>query len=122
MIIEPTLIDKVWPHVWPLIQELAVLETEEDILSELRVGFRLLVIVGDGVAIVRPCKGFFEINYVAGKNAKEWWPQMSKIIDALAISFGADKVVAFGRAAWKKLAPDFEPTETRMYVKKLEAA
>lgn len=119
MVIEPKLIDRVWPHVWPLIEHIVVLETEETVLAELRAGLRFLIIVGDGVAVARPCGDIFETNYVGGTKVKEFWPQMSRIIDALAKSVGATKQIAFGTDAWKKLAPDYTPTKTRMYIKEV---
>lgn len=119
MIIEPKLIDKVWPMIWPLIKDIVVLETEKDVLDDVRSGARLLIIVGDGAGIIRSCGEFIEINYVGGKKVKEWWPQMSAIIDAVAKTMGAKKIVAFGRDAWKKIAPDYTPTLQRMYIKEV---
>lgn len=119
MIIEPKFIDKTWPHVWPLIKELVVLETEENLKLDLYQARRFLLVFGDGVAIIRPCDGFLEINYVGGSNIKDWWGDMSEAIDKAAKSFGLDKIVAFGRSAWKRIAPDYTPTDTRMYIKEV---
>lgn len=122
MLADIKLIDKIWPIVWPLIQQasdLIELETEEAILNDLKAQNRSLIIVGDGVAVVRAVGELFEINYVAGKNAKEWWPIMSEAIDTAAKKMGCKKIVAFARPAWKRLAPEFELRDTRMYIKEV---
>lgn len=119
MLIEPTLIDKVWPHVWPLIEELVILETQEELLASLRSGDRFLLIVSDGVCVCGPHGKLFEVNYVAGKKAKEWWPKMSQMIDGLSKACGTKFAIAFGGDAWKKLAPDYTATKTRMYIKEV---
>jgi len=122
MIADKTLLDKVWPLVWPLIQQasdLTELETEEDILADLKAEKRSLIIVDDGVAVVRAVGDIFEINYVAGKNAKEWWPTMSAAIDIAAKKMACKKIVAFARPAWKRIAPEFESRDTRMYIKEV---
>lgn len=118
-IVPPKLIDKLWPHIWPLIKEIVVLETEEELLADIRAGNRFVIVVGDGVCIIRNCGKFMEINYVGGKNAKKWWPIMSAFVESMAKAFGHNSIVAFGRDAWKKLAPDFEPTRQRMYIKRV---
>lgn len=119
MIIEPKLLDRIWPGVWPLIKDIVVLESEEDLLRELRVCNRFLLIVGDGVAIICPHGELMEIMYVGGKKAKDWWPKMNLLIDTIAASYKCKKIVAFGRDAWKKIAPDFKPTNTRMFIKEV---
>lgn len=122
MIAEPRLIEKMWPQVWSALQEPVEntgLETEEELLAELLAANRFLIIVGDGVAVVRNCGKFFEINYVGGEKSKEWWPKMSEHIDIMAKAFGCERIVALGRPAWKKLAPDYTATETRMYIKEV---
>lgn len=122
MLAKVKLLDKLWPIVWPLIKQasdLTELETGEDILADLKAQKRSLIIVGDGVAVVRAMGDIFEINYVAGKNAKEWWPRMSNAIDIAAKKMGCKKIVAFARPAWKRIAPEFESRDTRMYIKEV---
>ena len=122
VITEPKLIEKIWPQVWTALREPvenAGFETEQEVLAELLAANRYLLVVGDGVAVVRNCGKFFEINYVGGEHSKEWWPKMSEHIDAMAKAFGCEKIVALGRPAWKRLAPDYTATETRMYVKEV---
>lgn len=119
MLAEPKLIETLWPHVWPLISSAVKFETEQDVLGALLRAERFLLIVGDGVAVIRNCDTFLEINYVGGKKAANWWPEMSKQIDAMAKAFNSQRIVALGTAAWKKLAPDYEPTKQILYVKEV---
>lgn len=117
-IIAPKLLDAVWPLVWPLIKDAVYLDTEEALKESVRAGEQMLVIVGDGCAIVRPGEIFW-INYVGGHDAKDWWPTMSEFIDSMAKSCGAKEIAAVARSAWKRLAPDYEATEQRLYIKKV---
>ena len=114
-----TIIEQIWPKVWPLIQSAVVLENESDIVEDLITERRFLLVIGEGIAIIRPCQDFLEINYVGGKNAKKWWGAMSANIEIIARTLGCRKIVAYGRDAWQRLAPDFTPTDTRMYVKEI---
>lgn len=115
-VIQISLIDKVWPHIWPLISDAVVLETEQELKDSLKKGEQFLLIVGDGFAIVRPGEVFW-INYVGGENLKAWWPQLSEMIDSLAKQSGSKKIAAVARTAWKRFAPDYEATEQRLYMK-----
>lgn len=119
MLVEPKLIDMTWPHVWPLIKDIVTLESEEDLKNDLYQAKRFLLVFGEGVAVVRPCESFLEINYVGGNKVKSWWGEMSAAIDEIARVYNAKKIVAFGRSAWKQIAPDYTPTETRMYIKEV---
>lgn len=119
MVIEPQLMDRVWPLVWPLIKKAVFLETEEQLLGRLKSASAFLIIVGDGVAVLTPCNDFLEINYVGGKNSKKWWPQMSKLVDSVATSYGSKKIISIGRDAWAKLAPDYKAMNTRLYIKEV---
>jgi hypothetical protein len=122
VIVEPRLIEKLWPQVWAVLQqpvESTGLETEQEVLDSLLSAKRFLIIVGDGVAVVGHFGKIFEINYMGGDHSKEWWPKMSDHIDQMAKAFGCEKIVAFGRSAWKRLAPDYEAKETRLYVKEV---
>ncbi len=119
MLAEPKLIEKIWPQVWPLIEPAVILETEKDVLDGLLSGSRFLIIIGDGVAVIRPCETFLEINYVGGKNVKEWWPEMSAAFDTAAKAMSLSKIVAVGNDAWKKIAPEFTPTKQRIYIKEV---
>jgi len=122
VIAEPRLIEKLWPQVWPEIEASVTqfgVETEEELKSRLLATEAFMIIVGDGVAIVRNCGRFFEINYIGGKNIKQWWPKMSEHIDAMAKAFGCEKILSFGRPAWKRIATDYEDTKNKMYVKEV---
>jgi hypothetical protein len=119
MLAEAKLVEKIWPQVWPLIEQAVTLETEEDVLGGLLDGTRFLLIIKDGVAVIRPCETFLEVNYVGGKNAKEWWPEMSAAFDTAAKAVGLNKIVAVGTDAWKKIAPEFTPTKQRIYTKEV---
>jgi hypothetical protein len=120
MRVSSSLIPQIWHQVWPLLKPAVVLESEGELLAGLIEENRILIVVGDGAAVVRNCGNFVEINYVGGKKVKQWWPQMSAEIDDFSRALGIRKIVALGADAWKKLAPDYTPTKTRMFIKELE--
>lgn len=119
MFVEPTLIKQIWPKIWPLIEDIVVLETQDELLADLVAGNRIMIIIGDGVSIVRDCGGFLEINYVAGKNIKKWKDQMDSAILAVAKSFGCDKIAALGKRGWKKIWPDYEMTNQVLFIRRV---
>lgn len=119
MIIEPTLVEQVWPFIWKLIEKLVVLETEEELLADLKNGNRIMMIIGDGVGIGYAQGKLFKLDYVAGKKLNEWWPQMDAFVDVIAKGLGCETVMAFGRKGWEKKAPNYTATKQQVYLRKV---
>lgn len=124
-LIQPTLIEKLWPTIWPMlrasVEEFGV-ETEKDVLDDLVSGDRALLMAGDACGVLRVIstgKKFLEINYIGGKNIKKWWPQMSEAMDLMAKHTGCKKIISYGRPAWKRIATDYEDTNNKMYIKEV---
>lgn len=120
MLVEPQLIEKIWPTVWPILEPAVTLEPEQDLLADLVTGNRLMLIEGDGLCVFRNCGNFVEVNYIAGKKPKQFWPKMSAVIDEFAKAWGIKTIVGFGSDGWAKIDPAYKPTKTRMFIKEIE--